>query len=188
MLTAKTAASDVRVWVATLGQADLALRSWLDEREPDRFLRYHADADRARFLLGAALLRSAVSSELGTSPRDVPVDRTCATCGRWHGRPVVTGSPLSVSVSHGGSLVALALAVARPVGVDVERVGDRDEREARLWTRGEARFKAGGGPGLVVRELATPVPGHVLSLAVPADATVRILPASELLTRVHSTR
>lgn len=163
-------------------------RGWLDDRELERFLRYQGDADRARFLLGAAMLRSAMGTELGTTPRDVPVDRTCTACRGWHGRPVVPDFPFSLSVSHGGSLVALAVAVGSPVGIDVERVGPRRERRTRSWTRAEARFKAGDDPGLVVRELAAPVRGHVLSLAATADATVQMLAASELLASTPTSR
>lgn len=188
MLVAKTVPPHVHVWVATLAQADLALRAWLDDRELGRFLGYQGDADRARFLLGAAMLRSAVGSQLGTTPKDVPVDRTCTACGGWHGRPVVPDSPFSLSVSHGGLLVALALAVSSPVGIDVERVSARPEKRTRDWTRAEARFKAGGDPSLVVRELTASVPGHVLSLVAAADATVQVLSASELLTPTPPTR
>lgn len=172
----------VRVWVATLVQADLALRGRLDDRERERFERYATDADRARFLLGAAMLRAAAAGVLGTRPSDVAVDRTCLTCGGWHGRPVVPGAAFSLSVAHGGSLVTLALAAAGPVGVDVEPLRARAGRRTRRWTRAEARFKAGDGPGLIVRELVAPLPGHVLSLATCGRAPVQVRPAAELLT------
>ena len=165
----------VRMWVATLAQADLTLRRWLDSRETDRFLSYESQADQARFLLGAAMIRSAVGQELGIRPEDVPVDRECDRCGAWHGRPRVRGSSLQVSVSHGGLLVALAMAVGGPVGVDVERL--RSSRATvESWTRKEARFKAGGGAGLVARSLPVPWPGHVMAVAHVKGATVELSP------------
>jgi phosphopantetheinyl transferase len=163
----------VRVWVATLAEADLSLRRWLDPRERDRFLSYEGQADQARFLLGAAMLRSAVGQELGMRPEDVPVDRECDRCGAWHGRPRVQGTSLQLSVSHGGLFVVFAMAVEGPVGIDVERI--RSSRAiAESWTREEARFKAGTGTGLAVQALPVPWPGHVMSVAHAKGATVEI--------------
>ena len=181
MVLAKTSSGPVRVWVATLPEADLALRAWLDDRELERFAGYQRDADRARFLLGAAMLRSAVAAELGMPPWAVPVHRACAGCGRGHGRPAGPDARVALSVSHGGLLVVLALAVDQVVGVDVERVDGRQQEDVRSWSRAEARFKAGGGPGLGIRELPVPLPGHLLTLATAPDATVEVLPAGRLL-------
>ena len=169
----------VRMWVATLAQADLTLRRWLDSRETDRFLNYESQADQARFLLGAAMLRSAVGQELGIRPEDVPVDRECDRCGAWHGRPRVRGSSLQLSVSHAGLLVAFAMAVGGPVGVDVERL--RSSRATvESWTRKEARFKAGGGVGLGAHSLPVPWPGHVMAVAHVKGATVELSPIRAL--------
>jgi len=163
----------VRVRVATLAEADLTLRRWLDPHETERFLAYESQTDQARFLLGAAMLRSAVGQELGIRPEDVPVDRECDRCGAWHGRPRVRESSLQVSVSHAGLLVAFAMAFAGPVGVDVERL--RSSRAiVESWTRKEARFKAGGGVGLVVHSLPVPRPGHVMAVAHAKGATVEL--------------
>lgn len=181
MVRANTMPPLVRVWVATLAQADLEFRAWLDDRELERLTRYQFDADRARFLLGAAMLRAAVGAQLGLRPRDVPVDRACAACGRWHGRPVVPGTRLALSVSHGGLLVALALAVGGRVGIDVERLDGRPLEDVRQWTRAEARFKAGGNPTLTVRDLPAPIPGHVLTLAAAPDLTMHLMPTDKLL-------
>ena len=165
----------VRMWVVTLAHADLALRRWLDSRETERFLNYESQADQARFLLGAAMLRSAVGQELGMRPEDVPVDRECDHCGGWHGRPRVQGSSLQLSVSHAGLLVAFAMAVGGPVGIDVERL--RSSRATvESWTRKEARFKAGGGVGLVAQSLPVPWPGHVMAVAHVKGATVELSP------------
>jgi 4'-phosphopantetheinyl transferase len=181
MVLANRACQTVRVWIATLTQADLTLRKWLNIRELERLSRYESQSDGARFLLGAVMLRLAVGSELEISPRNVPVHRACGTCGRWHGRPVVPDSRLELSVSHSGLVVALALGVGGPVGIDVERVGDNRPEDVRSWTRAEARLKAGGGSGLAVRELDAPVSGYIMSIATANRATVAVRPATDLL-------
>lgn len=163
----------VCIWVATLTQADLGLRRWLDPREMGRFLSYESEADQARFLLGAAMLRSAVGQQLGIRPEDVPVDRECDSCGAWHGRPRVPGSSLQLSVSHAGLAVAVAMATAGPVGIDVERM--RSSRAAvESWTHQEARFKAGSGEDLIVQSLPLPWPGHMMAVAHQKCATVEV--------------
>ncbi|WP_344814665.1 hypothetical protein [Microlunatus aurantiacus] len=163
----------VRIWVATLTQADLRLRRWLDPREMGRFLSYESPADRARFLLGAAMLRSAVGQQVGMRPEDVPVDRECESCGAWHGRPRVPGSSLHLSVSHAGLLVAVAMATAGAVGIDVERIRS-SPAAAESWTHHEARFKAGGGEDLLVHSLPLPWPGHLMAVAHPKNGTVKV--------------
>ena len=169
----------VRVWVATIAQADLSLRRWLDSREMHRFQSYASEADQARFLLGSAMLRSAVGQELGIRPEEVPIDRKCDNCGAWHGRPRIPGSALQLSVSHAGLLVVFAMADGGPVGIDVERI--RSSRAiVESWTRKEARFKAGSGVNLVVRELPVPWPGHVMAVAHGMGATVELHPIGSL--------
>jgi 4'-phosphopantetheinyl transferase len=163
----------VRIWVATLTQADLSLRRWLDPRETGRFLSYAGQADQARFLLGAAMLRSAVGQQLGIRPEDVPVDRTCDSCGAWHGRPRVPGSTVQLSVSHAGLLVAVAMATAGPVGIDVERLRS-SPAAVESWTHQEARFKAGSGEDLLVHSLPLPWPGHLMAVARSKAATVDV--------------
>jgi 4'-phosphopantetheinyl transferase len=181
MVVTNPTRDSVRVWVATLDQTDLQMRRWLNAPELERLRRYQSDADRARFLLGAAMLRSAAATELGMRPQDVPVDRSCDSCNGWHGAPRVPSSPLALSVTHGGLVVALALSTSGVVGIDVERAGRRGLSNAEAWTRAEARRKAGDGPGLVAYELPAPVPGHVMSIVTEAGACVVVRPAEELL-------
>ena len=92
----------------------------LDGRERARLTVLGRDEDRARFIAGAALLRRVVSTLTGLPPEDVPMDRTCPDCTTWHGRPVVPGSGLHVSISHAGDLVQVAVTRSAPVGVDIE--------------------------------------------------------------------
>ncbi|GAA3717029.1 hypothetical protein GCM10022204_41150 [Microlunatus aurantiacus] len=163
----------VRIWVATLAQADLRLRRWLDPREMGRFLNYESPADQARFLLGAAMLRSAVGQQLGIRPEDVTVNRECESCGAWHGRPRAPGSSLQLSVSHAGLLVAVAMATAGPVGIDLERMRS-SPATVESWTHKEARFKAGGGEDLIVHSLPLPWPRHLMAVAHQKNGTVEV--------------
>ena len=156
------------------------MRQWLNDSELERLRRYEADADRARFMLGAAMLRSAAGAVLGIRPQDVPVDRSCGSCHRWHGPPRVPGSSLALSVSHGGLVVAVAMSTGGRVGIDVERDGRRGLRRTEAWTRAEARRKAGDGPGLVAFELPGPAAGHIMSIVTEAGARVGVRPAEEL--------
>ena len=153
------------MYTADLTTADIGLLDLLDERERDRVRRTVGEADRARMMLGAALLRCAVGARLGVPPEAVTVDRTCSGCGEWHGRPTIPGTDLDVSVSHSGRLAAVAVLSGGRVGVDVERLGDRPLPEVVAWTIEEARFKAGGGSTLWVHDLPSPAPDHVLTVA-----------------------
>ncbi|MGA4508368.1 4'-phosphopantetheinyl transferase family protein [Propionibacteriaceae bacterium G1746] len=155
------------VWWAPLHLADVRLDTLLDETELARLGRTTRQADRARWLLGAAVLRLAVAAETGTDPLSVRIDRTCADCGAQHGRPrVVTpaGSGLYVSVSHSGLVTAVAVG-HEPLGIDVQRAG------TDAWVRREAAFKSGlEAPVFTV--LHPPVRDHVAVLAHGPHVTV----------------
>lgn len=156
----------VEVWWSSLTAADGDALALLDATERSRLEQLDLSADRARSLVGAALLRVAVAARLEVDPVDVVVDRTCVDCGRPHGAPRVValsgdGAPVGatpresdgsasdraapwVSVSHSGLLVVVALGDA-PVGVDVQRVADLDEPAgAADWVRREAQVKLRG--------------------------------------------
>lgn len=162
---------ECRVWWATTADCGPHLEPLLAAQERDRRRAYHREEDRARFLVGAALLRLAVAGCVAVDAGDLRVDRRCPRCGAQHGKPRVPDHPeLDVSVSHAGEQVAVALARGPRVGVDVERIRDVDagdlartafsgdeaaelaalpagERVAAfhaLWTRKEAIAKALG--------------------------------------------
>ncbi|WP_426367543.1 4'-phosphopantetheinyl transferase family protein [Streptomyces sp. E-08] len=124
------------------------------------------------------LLRLCVARFTGLPPEDSGPDQFCEECRRYgHGRPYLSRRPaLGVSLSHADGLAAAAVGPG-PLGVDVEpatrRPGplpvlrrllpgaelreaeagpDPDAALLRLWVRGEARFKAGGRPGLRLLE------------------------------------
>ncbi|NES27973.1 hypothetical protein GCE86_09590 [Micromonospora terminaliae] len=175
--------SKITVFTVGLTVAHVGLLEVLDQRERQRVDRAVAEADRARFLLGAALLRIVAGSMLDLPAEAVTVDRTCSHCGRWHGRPTLPGTALEMSVSHSGAVVTVAaLPGGGRVGIDVERTGDRPTLEVVAWTIAEAKFKAGGGPGLTLHRLPPPAPRHVLTLATnqPA-ATVEVVEVATLL-------
>jgi 4'-phosphopantetheinyl transferase len=148
------------VWWASRADYRDELTGLFDETERERFAAYRRAADQQRFAVGSALAKSAVARRLGTSPSVVKFDRSCAECGRMHGKPRVAGTELSVS--HSGDAVLVAVADA-PCGADVEELSGRrdvaalsefvlgageqagDEREfLRAWTRKEAVTKATG--------------------------------------------
>jgi 4'-phosphopantetheinyl transferase len=154
----------VQVWFATAADADPAFLDWLDERERRRYQRFSIDADRARYLVGTALLRSAVARLQEKAPEQVELDRTCAGCGRWHGPPRVLGSRIAASVAHSRLLVGVAVAASGRVGLDIERLDRGPRVMTSAWVRREARFKAGGGR-LDYRELPTPLAGYLAGAA-----------------------
>lgn len=159
----------VEVWTVSLGselQPPPALAACLDEEERARARLLRDALGRARFVTAHAALRTVVGARTGRPPEAVRFTRGP------DGKPEVAdqdGLFISLSHSHGVALVALA---ARPVGVDVERLGEAStvtriagrhfpaaesaavaaapEQEraavfARLWTRKEACVKASGG-------------------------------------------
>jgi 4'-phosphopantetheinyl transferase len=133
--------------------------------------------DRRRSRLAHGLLRRLVGASIGTAPSDVTLTRRCVVCGSIeHGKPEIayrpgtTVAPPTVSLSHSGDLVIVALGPAdRPIGVDVETSDptpawsvlrrhvfsdsewdqtalavDPDRDRLRAWVRKEATSKATG--------------------------------------------
>lgn len=110
-----------------------------------------------------ALLRLVLSDLTARAPHEHRIDHLCATCGGDdHGRPVLHGAALHVSLSRTRTAVAVAVSADAPVGIDVEQVaaagfdgfddvalaageraGDAQAR-ARAWSRKEAVLKARG--------------------------------------------
>lgn len=177
-----------QVWWARVTDVEPRHAELLSEVEKVRSRAYREADDRARFILGCALSRLVLSALLRIPPREVPLDRTCPRCGRPHGKPrLPTGRP-QLSVSHSGDRVAVAVTMAAPVGVDVERVhASFDIREMaeevltdaefsqvmnrpcreRLdvfftyWTRKESVLKATGeGLSVPLRGIAVSGPGE----------------------------
>lgn len=155
-------ASSCAVVVAPLELVDESHLALLDVNERRRRSDIVIESDRARFTLGAVLLRLVVARQLGVDAKTLAIDRTCDSCGASHGRPRLTACGLHASISHSGDLVAVALTAAGAVGIDIEQIMDRDvealaavacaptERTAitsssafhTCWTRKEAVLKA----------------------------------------------
>lgn len=150
----------------------------LDRTEQGRRAALRRPEDRARFTLATAVLKLAAGQRLGRPAGEVAVDRTCADCGRPHGRPSLPGHPLAVSISHSGDRVLVALSAGAPVGVDVEQLsrvnpeelvrhvlGDGEHAPTRpeffcYWTRKEAVVKAtGDGLRMSLPEVVVSPPG-----------------------------
>lgn len=144
----------------------------LDDVTLARIARLRVVEDQDRSIAVHALLRRWLAPTLGVGPREVGVDRRCASCGGLdHGRPRLSramDSRLQFSLSHSGRRVAVALS-ASPVGVDVQETqplraweeirhlvftdrewheGMLDPAPARrftaLWSQKEAALKAWG--------------------------------------------
>jgi 4'-phosphopantetheinyl transferase len=154
----------------------------LDPAERGRRDHYMFEADRARFAVGAALLRVVAGRMTGVAPQQVAVDRRCDACGQPHGKPSLGAGGPHVSVSHSGDFVAVAACKEAPVGVDVEHVARRTDYQAlashvlspseapaatdeaaflRYWVRKEALVKAtGDGLGAGLRRVTVTAPGE----------------------------
>lgn len=121
-------------------------------------------------------LRAAAEALACEATGALRVARLCPVCGSSaHGRPRLVGSPLEVSLSYAGDLVAVAWADG-PIGVDLERLRSAGPSRGDLqeWTRVEALAKAAGTglrewpdvtlPDLPTTALSLP-PGYVGTLA-----------------------
>jgi 4'-phosphopantetheinyl transferase len=164
--------ADVQVWAAWLDVSSerlAALRSALSPEEGERARRFISDRDRGRFVAARGLLRSILSSCLGTEPRKLQFAYSAK------GKPSVGGSHagagLQFNLAHSGALGVFAVARQGLVGVDVEELraipdlaglaarcftaresalvnsvsGDEQATQFfKLWTRKEAWLKASG--------------------------------------------
>ncbi|TPQ22184.1 4'-phosphopantetheinyl transferase family protein [Streptomyces sporangiiformans] len=152
--------------------------SWfglLDSTELLRCSSFAHELDLARFVTGRMLAKTALASLVGTSPEAIRFRTRCTECGGPHGKPhaVGAGAGWELSISHSGDIVAVAIALGSPLGLDVEQAEPwsgpelppeyelvltpveraavealPEERRARAcltyWTRKEAVLKATG--------------------------------------------
>ncbi|MFC4763589.1 4'-phosphopantetheinyl transferase family protein [Dyella koreensis] len=142
-----------------------AAHALLDSRERMRAARFRHGHDQAAYILAHAMWRLLLSICLDVDPADVPLTSTPI------GQPLLPGTRFATSLSHSGRWVAVAIAGARSVGVDIERTpspvalddllasvctpaeanqlhdlprSDREHALLQLWTRKEAALKAFG--------------------------------------------
>lgn len=198
------------VWWARPAAATERLLAMLDDVEHERYAGYRREVDKLRFLTGRTLIRALAGRRLGIEPERIVLDSSCYSCGKPHGKPrVVAGSPLpaapEVSISHSGSLVALAMVDGAPVGIDVEQIRAADvdelarltlsaaERPAfqairdndrqgaffRYWSRKEAVVKA-AGKGMSIALSTLTLSAHDAPPRVVASESAEVDPA-----RVH---
>jgi 4'-phosphopantetheinyl transferase len=115
------AADEVHVWRASLDLPLVTveqLATALDDEERARAGRFHAERDRRRYIVAHAFMRDVLARYAGASTAALRFGT-----GR-HGKPYLKSpalpNPLEFNLSHSGDLALLAVAWARPVGVDVE--------------------------------------------------------------------
>ena len=159
------------LWIANLQRINEGashLLALLSPAEKARRLRFRYAADQQRFMVGRALTRLAIASQLSCLPQEIGIVITTS------GKPELDPNPatLTFSISHSGDLVVLALVAEGTVGVDVERIApevapdlmmplvcsllesnginslpshkQQVERFLSLWTLKEAYLKATG--------------------------------------------
>jgi len=137
----------------------------LPEHEIARAQRFRQAQDRNTYALAHAFWRLALALTLDCTPDQVHLSKGS------HGQPLLRDTPYATSLSHSGSQVAIAIARASTVGVDIEQAPpraslseliellctpaeaqalqtlpqvDRTEALLSLWTRKEALLKAFG--------------------------------------------
>jgi len=172
------------------GEFDAA-RMMLDDAERSRAGRFRFARDADTYLVAHALWRSALCLALGT--HHFPLIFSEA------GQPLLPGTGFATSLSHTGRFIAIAIARAATVGLDIERDPPRmklhalapsictprehaavmalatDARESALlalWTRKEALLKA-YGTGLRMDPARIDADGGI-ELAHAGHATLRI--------------
>jgi 4'-phosphopantetheinyl transferase len=113
----------------------------LSVSDRERANRFRFPEDRARFILGRQLLTALISEHRGAPPQPLELAVT------EHGRPYLADDPaLAFSISHAGTLVAVALALNARVGLDVESLDRRlqlDPLAERIFSPADlVRFRA----------------------------------------------
>jgi 4'-phosphopantetheinyl transferase len=102
------------------------MRDLLDGGERERYDRFMRAEDKARFVTGRFLARTALSEATGLPPGRIRFTTDCPHCGGSHGKPRLPGHDVDFSLSHSADRVVLVLSEGPEVGVDVERESDRD--------------------------------------------------------------
>jgi 4'-phosphopantetheinyl transferase len=186
------------VWLQLSDHADVAgtSRALLSPGEQERADRFAFARDRTRYIVCRAGLRRLLSARLGIPAAAI------ALRSNAHGKPVLderhATADLQFNVSHSGDVAVYALAHGRAVGVDVEAIETRVDRDAiardtfsateysvyaaldpairpvafmNCWTRKEAFIKAVG------KGLSYPLRSFDVSLAPGEDARLLRLDA-----------
>ncbi|MER5931179.1 4'-phosphopantetheinyl transferase superfamily protein [Streptomyces sp. NPDC002054] len=152
---APQAAAECHIWSLRPLSSPQSWFGLLDSAELTRVSSFAHELDLARFVTGRTLAKTALASLVGTGPEAISFRTRCPGCGGAHGKPQVVGAGAGweLSITHSGDIVAVAIALGSPLGVDVER------------------FEHWGGPGLP--------PEYDLVLTPAERAAVERLPERE---------
>ena len=154
------------VWFSLAARIDRRDLSVLDAQERARADRIRDERHRARFVSAHATVRTVLGRSVGSVPGSLRFEYGP------HGKPELAGAAVDArfNLAHAGDLGVVAVALGRPVGIDVEEVRPLDpltlareflstaEREAlaarpaheqlaafhRCWVRKESFLKASG--------------------------------------------
>ena len=124
------AADDVHVWLADYAAIDDArlldaYRALLDGEERVQQMRFYFERDRQRYLVTRALVRTVLSRYADVAPQAWEF-----VCNAY-GRPEAANAEaraigLTFNISHTHSMIVMAVARQRAIGVDVENVRARE--------------------------------------------------------------
>ena len=150
--------SPVKVWLCPNedlphDMATLLADHWLDEHERQIAARFLFERDRRQYLVAHALVRRALSLEVGLPEAELVIWRSV------HGRPFLQlpadglprgGREVDFNLSHAHGYNLLGVVRSRRIGVDVERL-DRGEQAlntiVRTFTPQEQRWVAAAPRG-----------------------------------------
>jgi 4'-phosphopantetheinyl transferase len=117
--------SELHVWKVSLEIPERQLeqlRSVLCAEEISRSERFHFENDRRHFIAARGFLRVTVADYIGTTPSVVRFSYN------EFGKPDLDGTgampDFKFNLSHSGGLALIAVAIARDVGVDIERIDE----------------------------------------------------------------
>ncbi|MET7324064.1 4'-phosphopantetheinyl transferase superfamily protein [Streptomyces sp. NPDC005549] len=121
---AQQSAAECHIWSLPPVPRPASWFGLLDTTELTRCSSFAHERDLARFVTGRLLAKTALASLVGTGPEAIGFRTRCPDCGGPHGKPHVVGDGAGweLSISHSGDLVAVAVALGSPLGLDVERV------------------------------------------------------------------
>jgi 4'-phosphopantetheinyl transferase len=116
-------AVDVHVWTI-VASSDVAarLRPYLAPEEEEQEARFHQRADADRHIVAHGALRLILASYVATDPRSLRFEIAAK------GKPTLVREPamadIRFNMSHSDSMILCAVASARAVGIDVERIDE----------------------------------------------------------------
>lgn len=154
MLPVVPGAAADRTFIEVVGPSDARKISYLG----------HA-ADRDRAVSARVAARTVIGRRLGIPPARVPLVS--------NGRPLIVDTDATISWSHSGRWIALAIAQALPVGIDIEEMSGRLDPGV-LTHVGVASLEE-----FVALEAASKATGCVHEWAQPPGVTARRLSAPQ---------